>query len=394
MWQLKRQVVGLDLGSTRIRTLMAEAEANSDIKVTGFGNVPSDGIKNGIVVNIGAAVEATKASANQAGEMARCYIDDVFLGVGGPRTRAIATQGQVLVKGRQVGNEDVHRAVQAALDAADVPDCEILHVLPDTFTCDGRAGIENPIGLRARDLGVDGRIFISSTATAWDAVTIANHAGLKVADTVLKPMAAADATLSDDEKEMGCMLVDVGGGETGVSIYSSGVLRHAALVQIGASRLTRDVAIVYKMPPSEAERIKREYGCARESMTDREDKFESLHYGSYGVRKMDRSMLAEVLQPRAEEIVEFVRAQISATRCEDALVAGVVLTGGGARLHAFPELMGSMLGLPVRVGAPTRINDARFRKTEYATLVGLVEYGQRQYRRDDWFTRAWSEWGI
>lgn len=380
-----RYVVALDTGSTWVRTLIAEPGFDGSLRVAGFGETSSRGIRNGTVVNTGAAVEATRESTYAAGMMAGTSIDQVFLGVAGPGVRTIESYGTITIPNGEVDPEDVRRAIETAVANAEVPerypDDTLLHVVPNGFVCGSLAHVEDPVGSRTSSLGVDVQIFTASTATVQNAIAIAHRAGFVVADVVLRPMAAADAILTTEEKDMGCALVDVGGGETSLAIYAHGVLRHAAAARIGAGRLTRDVAIVCRMPESEAERIKKAYGVASPGEADPSVDFESRHFGSYGVRKMDQTRLTSVLAPRATEIVEWVKEEVRAAGLGGRLVAGVVLTGGGAHLGGFGHLVEELLDLPVRIGVPQLIGDPEYRQTQYATLVGLAAYGERKTRR-------------
>jgi cell division protein FtsA len=273
--------------------------------------------------------------------------------------------------------------IETARAVALAPDREIIHIIPQEFVVDDEEGIEDPQGMMGTRLEVNVHIVTSSVTAAQNIVTAVHRSGLEVADTVLEPIAAGETTLTDDEKELGCVLVDIGGGKTSVAIYHHGAVRHTVVLPVGSDNFTNDIAVGLRTPIPDAERLKREHGCALASMSDDELAFEVVGVGSRHTRTIGQRVLGDILQPRAEEIVHFVGDEIRSAGFERQAGAGVVLTGGGALLDGLAELVEGLLDLPVRIGLPEDLGEARFSRPEYATAIGLVAYGQRRRRTDE-----------
>ncbi len=379
MGRRDKTIVGLDIGSTKICTLIAAAR-NGSMESVGFGKVDSKGLKKGVVVNLEATVEAIKRSVHEAEIMAGSEVDEVFVGLAGPHIRSFNSKGAILIsnQSREITREDVRRVIETARAVALAPDREIIHIIPQEFVVDDQEGIGDPLGMVGTRLEVNVHIVTSSVTAAQNIVTAVNRSGLEVADTVLEPIAGGEATLSDDEKELGCVLIDIGGGKTNVAVYHHGAVRHTVVLPIGSDHFTNDIAVGLRTPIPEAERLKKEFGCVLASMTDEEMTIEYTGVGSRQTRTIGQRILSDVLQPRAEEIVHFVRDEIRGAGYERQAGAGAVLTGGGALLKGIPELTEELLDLPVRLGLPEDFSDGRFSDTEYATVVGLVVYGQRR----------------
>ena len=379
MGRRDKTIVGLDIGSTKICTLIA-ATRNGGMESIGFGKVDSKGLKKGVVVNLEATVEAIKKSVSEAEMMAGSEVDEVFVGLAGPHIRSFNSKGAIPIstQSREITREDVRRVIEMARAIALAPDREIIHIIPQEFVVDDQDGIGDPLGMVGTRLEVNVHIVTSSVTAAQNIVTAVNRSGLEVADTVLEPIAGGEATLSDDEKELGCVLVDIGGGKTSVAVYHHGAVRHTVVLPLGSDHFTNDIAVGLRTPIPEAERLKREYGCVLASMADDELNFEFMGVGSRQTRTIGQRVLSDVLQPRAEEIIHFVRDEIRGAGYERQAGAGAVLTGGGAVLQGMPEIVEELLDLPVRLGLPQGFGDARFGEPEYATVVGLVAFGQRR----------------
>ena len=379
MGRRDKTIVGLDIGSTKICTLIAAAR-NGSMESVGFGKVDSKGLKKGVVVNLEATVEAIKRSVHEAEIMAGSEVDEVFVGLAGPHIRSFNSKGAIPIsnQSREITREDVRRVIETARAVALAPDREIIHIIPQEFVVDDQEGIGDPLGMVGTRLEVNVHIVTSSVTAAQNIVTAVNRSGLEVADTVLEPIAGGEATLSDDEKELGCVLIDIGGGKTNVAVYHHGAVRHTVVLPIGSDHFTNDIAVGLRTPIPEAERLKKEFGCVLASMTDEEMVIEFTGVGSRQARTIGQRILSDVLQPRAEEIVHFVRDEIRGAGYERQAGAGAVLTGGGSLLKGIPELTEELLDLPVRLGLPEDFSDGRFSDTEYATVVGLVAYGQRR----------------
>jgi cell division protein FtsA len=379
MGRRDKTIVGLDIGSTKICTLIAAAH-NGGMESVGFGKVDSKGLKKGVVVNLEATVEAIKRSVHEAEIMAGSEVDAVFVGLAGPHIRSFNSKGAIPIskQSREITREDVRRVIETARAIALAPDREIIHIIPQEFVVDDQDGIGDPLGMVGTRLEVNVHIVTSSVTAAQNIVTAVNRSGLEVADTVLEPIAGGDAVLSDDEKELGCVLIDIGGGKTSVAVYHHGAVRHTIVLPIGSDHFTSDIAVGLRTPIPDAERLKKEFGCALASMADDELAIELAGVGSRQTRTISPRLLSDVLQPRAEEIIHFVRDEIRGAGYERQAGAGAILTGGGSLLKGIPELTEDLLDLPVRLGVPEGFADARFGDPEYATVVGLVAYGQKR----------------
>jgi cell division protein FtsA len=384
MGRRDRVTVGLDIGSTKICTLIAAGRADG-LAPIGFSKVDSKGLKKGVVVNLEATVEAIKTSVGEAELMAGIEVDEVLVGLAGPHIRSFNSKGAVPIatQSREITREDVRRVIETARAVALAPDREIIHIIPQEFVVDDQEGIGDPLGMVGTRLEVNVHIVTSSVTAAQNIVTAVNRSGLEVADTVLEPIAAGEATMTDDERELGCVLVDIGGGKTNVAIYHHGAVRHTVVLPLGSDHFTNDIAVGLRTPIPEADRLKREFGCVMSSMSDDELTFEFAGVGSRQPRAIGQRVLSDVLQPRAEEIIHFVRDEIRGAGYERQSGAGVVLTGGGAVMRGLPELVEDMLDLPVRLGIPQTFSEERFQDPGYATVVGLVKFGERRRKTNE-----------
>lgn len=384
MGRRNKTVVGLDIGSTKVCTIIAESQGHA-LESIGFGEAESRGLKKGVVVNLEATVDAIKKSVAEAELMAGREVEEVFVGLAGPHVRSFNSKGAIPVSthAREITREDVRRVIETARAVALAPDREIIHIIPQEFVVDDEEGIEDPHGMMGTRLEVNVHIVTSSVTAAQNIITAVHRSGLEVADTVLEPIAAGETTLTDDERELGCVLVDIGGGKTSVAIYHHGAVRHTVVLPVGSDNFTNDIAVGLRTPIPDAERLKREHGCALASLADDDLTFDVIGVGSRQTRTIGQRVLSDILQPRAEEIIHFVGDEIRSAGYERQAGAGVILTGGGAILRGIPELFEDLLDLPVRLGCPDGLNDARFARTEYATAVGLVAYGQRRRRTQE-----------
>ena len=390
MGRKEKHIVGLDIGSSRVCTLIA-AVRESGLEPVGLGVAESKGMKKGGVVNLEATVESIKKSVAEAEAMANCEIEQVYVGLAGPHIKSFNSKGAIPIgsRSREITSDDVGRVIETARAVALAPDREIIHILPQEFTVDDQHGIGDPLGMVGTRLEVNVHIVTSSTTAAQNIVTAVNRSGLLVGDTVLEPIAIAQAVLSEDEKELGTVLVDIGGGKTNVAIYHHGAVRHTVVVPIGGEYFTSDIAVGLRTPIPEAERLKREQGCAITSMADDQLVFEVVGVGSRQSRPVAQQVLSDILQPRAEEIIHFVRNEIRNAGYERQAGAGVVLTGGGAMLKGLPELAEDILDLPVRIGissglaAPRVEHVSGLQGPEFATVVGLVLFGDRRRKTHD-----------
>ena len=396
MGRREKNIVGLDIGSSRVCTLIA-AVRDSGLEPIGLGVAESKGLKKGGVVNLEATVDSIKKSVAEAEVMAKCEIEQVYVGLAGPHIKSFNSKGvtPISARSREITGDDIRRVIETARAVALAPDREIIHILPQEFIVDDQHGIGDPLGMVGTRLEVNVHIVTSSTTAAQNIVTAVNRSGLLVGDTVLEPIAIAEAVLSEDEKELGTVLVDIGGGKTNIAIYHHGAVRHTVVVPIGGEHFTNDIAVGLRTPIPEAERLKREQGCAIASMADDQRTFEVVGVGSRQSRPIGQQVLSDILQPRAEEIIHFVRNEIRAAGYERQAGAGVVLTGGGAMLKGLPELAEDILDLPVRIGISSGLTGksehvSGLQGPEFATVVGLVLFGDRRRKTHDFYENSES----
>src|SRR6266568_1316478 len=390
MGRKEEHIVGLDVGSMKVSTLIAAAR-ESGLQPLGLGVAESKGIKKGSVVNLEAVAESIKTSVGEAEAMAGFEIETVYVGLAGPHIKSFNSRGvtSILTRMREISRDDVRRAIETARAIALSPDREIIHILPQEFTVDDQSGIGDPLGMVGTRLEVNVHIVTSSTTAAQNIVTAVNRSGLLAGDTVLESIAAGEAILSEDEKELGCVLVDIGGGKTNVAIYHHGAVRHTVVVPLGGELFTSDIAVGLRTSIPEAERLKREQGCALPSMIENDKLFEVVGVGSRHTRTVAPQVLSDILQPRAEEMVHIVRNEIRSAGYERQAGAGLVLTGGGAMLKGFADLAEELLDLPVRIGVPAAFGESLLENRpqlmgpEFATVTGLVLYGERRRKTHD-----------
>jgi cell division protein FtsA len=373
--------VGLDVGTHKICAIVAEITDEGRLDVIGIGQTESKGLRKGVVINLEATVDAIKRVLEEAELMAGVEIDSVYVGIAGTHIKGFNSRGVIAVssKNRSIDREDVRRVIDAA-KAVSIPiDREILHVLPQEFVVDDQDGIGDPSGMTGTRLEVNVHVITCSTTAAQNTVTCVNRAGLEVVDTVLTQLAASEACLTPDEKELGVAIVDIGGGTTDLAIFEKGSLWHTAVLQVGGEHFTNDVAVALRTPVNEAEKIKKKHGCALTSMIPEEDSIEVPSVGGRKPRIMARQVLGDVLQARAEEICQLALTEIRRAGFERSLNSGVVLTGGGAILEGLPEIAEQIFDMPVRRGTPTGIGGLVdvVASPVYATAVGLVQCGYR-----------------
>src|SRR5262245_6892431 len=390
MGRKERHIVGVDVCSTKVCTLIAAAR-ESGLEPIGLGVAEAKGLKKGAIISIEDAVMSIKRSVSEAEAMAGCEIETVYVGLAGQHIKSFNSRGvtSIATRTREIDGEDVRRVIETARAVALSPDREIIHIIPQEFTVDDQYGIGDPIGMVGTRLEVNVHIVTSSTTAAQNIVTAMNRSGLLAGDTVLESIAVGEAILSEDEKDLGSVLVDIGGGKTNVAIYHHGAVRHTVVVPLGGELFTNDIAVGLRTSIPEAERLKREQGCAFSTMTQSDAVFEVAGMGTRPPRTIAQSVLTDIIQPRAEEIVHLVRNEIRNAACERQTGAGVVLTGGGALLRGFIELAEDILDLPVRIGTSAGFAQSLLEKMprlmgpEFATVTGLVLYGDRKRKTHD-----------
>jgi len=391
-------VVGLDIGTTKICCIVGE-QTDEGIDIIGIGTHPSKGLRKGVVVNIEATVSSIREAIEEAERMAGCEISTVYTGIAGGHIKGINSQGIVAVKDKEVREHDIQRVIDAAKAIAIPLDREVIHVLPQEFIIDDQGGIKEPLGMAGVRLEAKVHIVTGAVSSAQNIVKCANRTGLNVADIVLQPLASSEACLSEEERELGACLIDIGGGTTDIAIFSGGAIVHTAVIALGGNNLTADIAIGLRTPNHEAERIKQKFGCALSSMVEKDEQIEVPSVGGRQPRVLNRSMLCEILEPRVEEIFQLVHREIQKCGYEELLASGVVITGGSSLLTGMPELAEEVMGLPVRRGTPRGIGGLIdiVKSPMYATGVGLVLYGAKhqearhfKIRENAGYTKVWD----
>lgn len=387
MTRRERYLVGLDVGTSKIAAIVGEAIEDSEgVDIVGIGLADSHGIRRGVVVNLEAAVESIKKAIEDAELTAGVEIDSVHLGLSGAHVKAFNSRGVVAVAGRnrEITREDVRRAIDAAKAVALPNGREIIHVLPQDFVVDEQDGIGAPIGMTGARLEVNVHVVTGSVSTTQNIIACVNRAGVRVADTVLEQLAAAESVLTADEKELGVALVDIGGGTTDFAIFEKGSLWHTGVVALGGDHFTNDIAVGLRTPIPEAEKTKRRSGCALAALVDEEETIEVASVGGRQPRVMSRRILSEVLQPRAEEIFHQLWDEVRRAGYERSLNSGIVLTGGGSILDGMPEIADQIFDMPMRRGCPVGVGGLTdyVNNPAFATAVGSVMYARRSQLLD------------
>jgi cell division protein FtsA len=369
-------VVGLDIGTTKVCAVVGEVSEDG-ITILGVGTVPCRGLRKGIVSNIDWTVRSIKEAIESAQTMAGVEIRTVYAGVAGSHIRSQASDGVAAIAGGEVTRADVERVLEGARAIPVDADRQILHVLPREYVVDAQDGIRDPVGMSGVRLGAHVNLVTAATSCVQNVIRCAERCGLTVADVVLEALASAEATLSDDEKEIGVAVIDIGGGTTDILLYVDGGIAHTSVIPVGGNNITSDVAAGLRTPMAEADRLKRMSGCALGRMIAEEEEIEVPGVGGHAPRRTARRVLSDIIEPRAEEIFAVIRKRIEDTGLLEQLSAGAVLTGGAVLLEGMAELAEEILGMPVRTGFPTGVKGITqlVHGPQYATGVGLVKYG-------------------
>ncbi|WP_309474817.1 cell division protein FtsA [Dissulfurirhabdus thermomarina] len=373
---MKDIVVGLDIGTTKICAVVGEVHSDG-VEVVGVGTHPSDGLRKGVVVNIESTVNSIRKAVEEAELMAGCEIGAVYVGIAGSHIKGFNSHGVIAVKGREVSQDDVDRVIDAARAVAIPLDREVIHTLPQEYIVDDQDGILDPVGMTGVRLEARVHIVTGAVTAAQNLIKCANRAGLDVVDIVLQPLASAEAVLTDEERALGVALVDFGGGTTDLAIFADSTIKHTSVLGLGGNNLTNDIAVGLRTPMREAERIKVGHGCCASGLVGRDEMVEVPSVGGRKPRLLSRQVLAEILEPRVEEIFSLIDQDIERTGLKDLLASGVVLTGGTAELEGMVEVAEQVFQLPARVGYPRRVGGLVdvVSAPMYATAVGLVLYG-------------------
>jgi len=371
-------IVGLDIGTTKICAIVGEVNGDS-INIIGIGTHPSIGLRKGVVVNIESTVESIKKAVEEAELMAGCEISSVYTGIAGGHITGFNSHGIIAVKGTEITQGDVDRVIDAARAVAIPMDREVIHVLPQEFIVDEESGIQNPVGMTGVRLETKIHIVTGAVASAHNIVKCANRAGLDVCDIVLESLASGEAVLTQEEKDLGVALLDLGGGTSDLAVFSKNNIKHTFVLALGGNNLTNDISIGLRAPIAEAEKIKKKYGTCISSQINVDDTIEVPGMGGRKSRKLPRQILGEILEPRMEEMFTLIKRELYRAGMENTVNSGVVITGGTALLDGVTDIAESVLNLPARLGRPQGIGGLVdvVNNPMYATAVGLVIFGAK-----------------
>ncbi|MFT3906046.1 MAG: cell division protein FtsA [Steroidobacteraceae bacterium] len=374
----KNVVVGLDVGTSKVVALVGEIGADGSLEIIGLGSQPSRGLKKGVVVNIESTVQSIQRAIEEAELMAGCEINSVFAGIAGSHVRSLNSHGVVAIRDREVTYADVDQVINAAKAVAIPADQRILHVLPQEFIIDGQEGIRDPIGMSGVRLEAKVHIVTGAESAAQNIVKCVQRCGLTVEDVVLEQLASSFSVLTDDEKELGVCIVDVGGGTTDIAVFSGGAIRHTAVIPIAGDQVTNDIAVSMRTPTHYAEEIKIRYACALSQLANPDESIEVPSVGDRPARRLARQTLAEIVEPRYEELFNLIRDELRRSGFEEIIAAGLVLTGGSARMEGAIELAEEIFHVPVRLGVPQQVAGLKdmVGNPTFSTSVGLLLYAR------------------
>src|SRR3990170_2140770 len=364
----EKLIVGLDIGTSKVLAIVGELTPTGEVEIIGVGHHPSRGMKKGVVVNIESTVQSIQRAVEEAELMAGCQIHSVYAGIAGSHISSFNSHGIVAIKDKEVGPGDVERVIEAARALAIPTDQKVLHILPQEFIIDKQEGIREPIGMNG--VRLEAKVHI---------VTCVRRCGLEVDDIILEQLASSISTLTEDEKELGVCLVDIGGGTTDISVFTEGAIRHTAVIPIAGDQVTNDIAVALRTPTQHAEEIKKKYGCALTQLASRDDSIEVPSVGDRPPRRLSRQTLAEVIEPRIEELYGLIQAELRRSGFEDIIGSGLVLTGGSAKMEGVVDLAEEVYHMPVRMGVPQYVGGLKgvVHNPIFSTGVGLVLYGAR-----------------
>jgi cell division protein FtsA len=376
-------IVGLDIGTSKVVAIVGEMTADKKVEVIGLGSHPSRGLKRGVVVNIESTVQSIQRAVEEAELMAGCEIHSVYAGIAGSHVRSLNSHGIVAIRNKEVTAEDVDRVIDAARAVAIPADQKILHILPQEFLIDSQEGIREPIGMSGVRLEAKVHIVTGAESAAQNIVKCVQRCGLSVEDIVLEQLASSHAVLAEDEKELGVCLVDIGGGTTDIAVFSGGAIRHTAVIPIAGDQVTNDIAVSLRTPTHHAEEIKLKFACALSQLANSDETIEVPSVGDRPARRLARQTLAEVVEPRYEELFALIREELRRSGFQEMIAAGVVLTGGSSKMEGAVELAEEIFHMPVRLGVPQHIMGLVdvVSNPIHSTGVGLLLYGRENLLR-------------
>ncbi|MCP4043699.1 MAG: cell division protein FtsA [Gammaproteobacteria bacterium] len=378
----KNLIVGLDIGTSKVVAVVGEIGVNEEIEIIGLGSHPSRGLKKGVVVNIESTVQSIQRAVEEAELMAGCQINSVFAGIAGSHIRSLNSHGIVAIRDKEVAHGDIERVIDAARAVAIPADQKILHILPQEFLIDNQEGIREPVGMSGVRLEAKVHLVTGAVSAAQNIIKCVRRCGLEVDDIILEQLASSHSVLTEDEKELGVCLVDMGGGTTDIAVFTEGAIRHTAVIPIAGDQVTNDIAVALRTPTQHAEDIKVKYACALTQLASADESIEVPSIGDRPPRRLARQTLAEVVEPRYEELLTLVQAELRRSGYEDLMTAGVVITGGSSKMEGLVDLAEEVFHAPVRLGVPHSIAGLVevVRNPIYSTCVGLLQFGRRHAR--------------
>ncbi len=387
-------IVGLDIGTSKVLAIVGEIGADGRVEIIGVGHHPSRGLKKGVVVNIESTVQSIQRAVEEAELMAGCQINSVYAGIAGSHINSFNSHGIVAIKDKEVHQGDIDRVIEAARALAIPADQKVLHILPQEFIIDKQEGIREPIGMCGVRLEAKVHIVTGAVSAAQNIVKCIRRCGLEVDDIILEQLASSIAVLTEDEKELGVCLVDIGGGTTDICVFTDGAIRHTAVIPIAGDQVTNDIAVALRTPMQHAEEIKKQYGCALTQLAQSDETIEVPSVGDRAPRTLARQTLAEVIEPRIDELYTLIAAELRRSGFEDLVGSGIVITGGSSKLQGMVELAEEVFHMPVRLGVPQNISGLTgvVENPMHATGVGLVQFGA-QHRAGTGFAQSGSAAG-
>ncbi|HEY8158878.1 MAG: cell division protein FtsA [Methylobacter sp.] len=371
-------IVGLDIGTSKVAAIVGEITSDGNIEIIGIGSTPSRGLKKGVVVNLESTVQSIQRAIEEAELMAGCQIRSVYAGIAGSHIRSLNSHGIVAIKDKEVTQYDIDRVIDSARAVAIPADQKILHILPQEFVIDLQEGIKEPIGMSGIRLEAKVHMVTGSVSASQNIVKCIRRCGLEVDDIVLEQLASCNSVLTDDEKELGVCLIDIGGGTTDIAIFVDGAIKHTAVIPIAGDQVTNDIAVALRTPTLNAEDIKRKYACALTQLANVDEVIEVPSIGDRAPRKISTQNLAEIIEPRYEELMLLVQSELRRSGYEELIAAGVVLTGGSSKVMGLIDLAEEIFHMPVRMGGPQNVTGLTevVKNPIHSTGVGLLMYGK------------------
>ena len=378
--ETENMIVGLDIGTSKVVAIVGKRKMDGTIEVVGIGSHPSRGLKRGVVVNIETTVQAIQRAVEEAELMAGCRIHSVYAGIAGSHIKSLNSHGIVAIRDREVTQADIDRVIDAAQAVAIPADQKILHILPQEFVIDSQEGIKEPMGMSGVRLEAKVHLVTCAVNAAQNIEKCAKRCGLEVDDIILEQLASSHAILTEDEKELGVCVVDIGGGTTDIAVFTGGAIRHTAVIPIAGDQVTNDIAMALRTPTQNAEEIKIKYACALTQLAGADETIKVPSVGDRAPRDLSRQALAEVVEPRYEELFTLVQSELRRSGFEDLIPAGIVITGGSSTMEGVVELAEEIFHMPVRLACPQAVSGMTevVNNPIYATGVGLLIHGFRQ----------------